>query len=151
MKDLSKEEITNLVGSSKFKEIGEFVNGYRINVNDEYVMLCHVCMYLQNHDKTIGGRHLDCTSHEAKCMEAKKLLKEYIEKYSLWPSNVNRLKSEIKMSCNENALTFIDELYQNKRVFLLNLCSTTSVVLFVFKKVGYMPIAIMPDAAFCGN
>lgn len=113
MKDLSKEEITNLVGSSKFKEIGEFVNGYRINVNDEYVMLRHVCMYLQNHDKTIGGRHLDCTSHEAKCMEAKKLLKEYIEKYSLWPSNVNRLKSEMKMSCNENALTFIDELYQN--------------------------------------
>ena len=113
MKDLYKEEITKLVASSKFKEIGAFVQHYRINVNDEYAMLRHICMYLQNHDKTIGGRHLDCVSYEEKCVEAKNLLKSYMEKYTLCPSNVNRLKTEMKMSSNENALTFIDGLYQD--------------------------------------
>ena len=112
MKELSKEEITALVVSNKFKEIGEFVQHYRINVNAEYAMLRHVCMYLQNHDKTIGGRHLDCTSHAEKCAEAKKLLEDYTSKYSLRPSNVNRLNAEMNMSTNKNALAFIDELYQ---------------------------------------
>lgn len=106
MKELSREEITCLVGSSKFKEIGEFVNGYRINVNDEYVMLRHVCMYLQAHENVASNQ-------KAECAAARKTIKDYIEKYSLWPSNLNRLKSEMKMSCNKNALTFIDELYQN--------------------------------------
>lgn len=105
MKDLSKEEITNFVGSSKFKEIGEFVNGYRINVNDEYVMLRHICMYLQAHENVASNQ-------KAECAAARKTIKDYIEKYSLWPSNLNRLKSEMRLSSEKHVLDFICDAYQ---------------------------------------
>lgn len=71
-----------------------------------FVCICRIMTKLS------GGRHLDCTSHAEKCAEAKKLLEDYTSKYSLWPSNVNRLNAEMNMSTNKNTLAFIDELYQ---------------------------------------
>lgn len=107
----NQKEEQNFVATANFSKINLYTQNNKLNENSEAIFLYRCCIFLQNHDSTLAGRHTNCFAKRFDCHQVKSTLRHYISQNGIAESALLHI-CEQRKNHNRPAANYIINLYR---------------------------------------
>lgn len=99
----SEKEEQNFIATVNLAKARLYVGNNKLYEDSEAILLYKCCIFLQNHDSNLAGKHTNCFAKGQECQSIKNMLRSYISQHGIAESALLHICKQRKDYCRPAA------------------------------------------------